>query len=104
MGTSAELAAAKPAYTTRHVRLETIDQVITGGRPSAGDLVLARVAEIGQHPKLELSDGRRATLYEGEPIIVASATGTPPISSRRSCPRTWIHATSSPPAGSLGTC
>ena len=64
-------AAAKAAYTTRHVRLESIDQVVTYGRPGAGDLVLARVAELGQHPRLELADGRRAALYEGEEIIVA---------------------------------
>ncbi len=71
MTISPDYAAAKSAYTTRHVRLESIDQVIAAGRPVAGDLVLARVAEIGQHPRLELSDGRRAALYEGEAIIVA---------------------------------
>ncbi|MDQ3351188.1 MAG: DUF1611 domain-containing protein [Actinomycetota bacterium] len=64
---------AKAAYTTRHLRFETIDGIITEGRPVAGDLVLARVAEIGQHQRLELCDGRRATLYEGDPIIVTYA-------------------------------
>lgn len=61
----------KSAYTTRHVRLEALDHVHRDGRPAAGDLVLATVAEIGQHERLELSDGRRATLYTGEQIIVA---------------------------------
>ncbi|MDQ3738975.1 MAG: DUF1611 domain-containing protein [Actinomycetota bacterium] len=61
----------KAAYTTRHVRLESAVSVETADRPDAGDLVLARVTEIGQHKRLELPDGRRAALYEGDEIVVA---------------------------------
>lgn len=71
MSVSTDLSTAKSAYTTRHVRLETIEQLITDGQPEAGDLVLARVAGLGQHVRLERPDGRRAELYEGEAIIVA---------------------------------
>lgn len=61
----------KAAYTTRHVRLESACSVELADRPETGDLVLARVTELGQHYRLELPDGRRATLYEGDEIVVA---------------------------------
>lgn len=38
--------------------------------PRAGDLVLARVEEVGQHDRLELPDGRRATLFPGDEVVV----------------------------------
>lgn len=38
--------------------------------PHAGDLVLARVVKIGQHPRIELPDGRRSHLYIGDEVIV----------------------------------
>lgn len=46
----------KAAYTTRHVRLESACSVELADRPETGDLVLAR---------------GRATLYEGDAIVVA---------------------------------
>lgn len=62
--------ATKAAYTTRHVRLESAVSVESADGPEPGDLVLARVTELGQHYRLELPDGRRATLYEGDEIVV----------------------------------
>jgi dethiobiotin synthetase len=72
------LASAKPAYTTRFVsRLIAGDPdgygLITGHHvvPHAGDVVLARVTYLGQHGGIQLPDGRRATLFEGDEILVA---------------------------------
>jgi hypothetical protein len=39
-------------------------------RPCAGDLVLARVLELGKQTKLELTDGRRAHMFPGDEIVV----------------------------------
>lgn len=63
---------AKCAYTTRSVELDSAAQVLTGLGvvPVPGDLLLARVGEIGQHCKLELQTGRRATLFPGDLVVV----------------------------------
>lgn len=63
--------AAKRAFTTRRVDLELATRLRSDLRPRAGDLVLARVAQLGQHQKLESPHGRRAQLYEGDEIIVS---------------------------------
>lgn len=67
------LASAKAAYTTRHVDRTQMAGVITGRRPQVGDVVLAEVVAIGQHQRIERTDGRRADLYPGDPILVAYA-------------------------------
>lgn len=64
-------AAAKRAFTTRRVDLDLATRLRSDLRPRAGDLLLARVAQLGQHQKLESPHGRRAQLYEGDEIIVA---------------------------------
>jgi len=65
--------ALKAAYTTRNVPLDAIADLERGASvvPRSGDLVLARVRQIGQHKRLELRDGRRATLFDGDEILVA---------------------------------
>lgn len=72
------LRQAKAAYTTRFVsRLLAADatcfHLLAGERvrPSPGDVVVARVEQIGQHTRLELPEGRRATLFAGDPVLVA---------------------------------
>ncbi len=69
---------AKTAYTTRFV--DALRQVSAEGYglvvgehvvPRPGDVVLATVAEIGQHQRLELACGRKARLFEGDEILVA---------------------------------
>lgn len=74
------LGRAKLAYTLRHVPVEALQHLIEAGPdlgpspwPRAGDVVLARVEEIGQHQRLELASGRRATLFEGDEIAVCYA-------------------------------
>lgn len=61
----------KWAYTTRNVDQEKVVSLLSGEvKPSAGDLVLARVDHLGQHQKLELTNSRRADMFEGDEIVV----------------------------------
>lgn len=65
------LDRAKFAYTTGHVQRGTLATLLHGRRPPrSGDLLLARVAEIGQHKKLERPDGRLSTLFRGDEVVV----------------------------------
>lgn len=65
------LRTAKAAYTTRHVNLSSATRLLTGASPRVGDLVLARVAVIGQHVAIELAHGRRAAMFVNDEIVVA---------------------------------
>ena len=61
----------KQAYTTRHVNLDALATILTGDLiPQAGDIVLARVEEIGQHKRIDLATGRKAHLFPGDLIVV----------------------------------
>jgi len=65
------LLKAKWAYTTRRIDREQNLQLLQGEvAPLAGDLVLARVDKLGQHRRLELATSRRASLFEGDEIVV----------------------------------
>lgn len=65
------ISRAKRAFSTRRVPRKAYQTLLTGDlRPDPGDLVLARIDEIGKHTKLELTDGRRAHLFPGDEIIV----------------------------------
>ena len=70
--TGERLARAKSAYSTRRVDLIAAINLLRDDalQPCAGDLVLARVEKLGQHSRIELSNGRRAQLYPGDEIIV----------------------------------
>lgn len=70
------LLRAKHAYSTRFAaahleRAEQLELVTAGHTPAAGELVLARVTEIGQHKRLESPASRRQALFEGDEILVA---------------------------------
>lgn len=70
---SARLAAAKPSFAARRVKLDlaaAIDEAAADLAP--GDVFLARVEALGQHQKIELPSGRRAWLHQGDEIIVAA--------------------------------
>ena len=68
---STRVAAAKSAYSTRRANLARVSRLLTGElSPHAGDLVLARVTELGQHGKLELRSGRRACMHVGDEIVI----------------------------------
>jgi hypothetical protein len=68
---AARLAAAKQAYAARRLDVAAAVSLVTGIAPRAGDLVLARVTRLGQHPALQLTGGRRASLFVGDEIVVA---------------------------------
>lgn len=63
-------ARLKIAYSVRRVDLTGPLQLVDDVSPRHGDLVLARVAALGQHPRLELTTSRRAALYPGDEIVV----------------------------------
>ncbi|MGA8009023.1 MAG: DUF1611 domain-containing protein [Thiomonas sp.] len=66
------LTRAKAAYSIRRVNLEVASSLLCREiSPCAGDLVLARVTQLGQHQHLESGDGRRARLWPGDEIVVA---------------------------------
>ncbi len=68
---SGRVSRAKRSFTTRRVAAEDMTQLkVSGWNPSPGDLMLARIETIGQHSRLELTDGRRASLFPGDEIIV----------------------------------
>jgi hypothetical protein len=62
---------AKRAYSVRRVHVADAKTLVTDARPSAGDLVLARVKRLGQHQHLEFVNGRRCRLWPGDEIVVA---------------------------------
>jgi hypothetical protein len=69
--TQDRLAKAKRAFSTRNVASSALMQVANDFKPKAGDLVLARVDEIGQHRQVELPTSRKATLFAGDEVILA---------------------------------
>jgi len=65
------LRRLKFAYTARGARRRPLGGLLTGDvAPRAGDVVVARVEELGQHKRLELKTGRRAHLFPGDEIVV----------------------------------
>ncbi|OIQ85181.1 hypothetical protein GALL_329730 [mine drainage metagenome] len=71
-GTADRIARAKRAYSVRRACLEPQDGLsLVGAIPQAGDLVLARVTQLGMHQHLESADGRRQRLWPGDEIVVA---------------------------------
>lgn len=66
------LLKTKRAFSTRRVPEDRMITLLSGPRrPRSGDLVLARVKTIGSHKRIELPNGRRAILFEGDEIILA---------------------------------
>lgn len=72
------LRRAKKAYTTRFLAAEL--ELDAGGytlrrgpgvTPVSGDVVLARIEQIGLHRRLESPESRRQTLFLGDEILVA---------------------------------
>lgn len=65
------LRRAAWAFTTRRVSPDAAYGIFRDARgPGAGDLVLARVDALGHHRGLQLSGGRRKTLFVGDEIVV----------------------------------
>jgi hypothetical protein len=72
-GDRARIARAARAYATRRADANALCALRTDLVPSAGDLVLARVAKLGQHFRLHLPNGRSKALWPGDEIVVAYA-------------------------------
>lgn len=68
---SERVKQAKFAYTTNHVGHDALATLITGEcQPRSGDLVLAKVAQVGQHKRIESPVGRQSQLFPGDEIVV----------------------------------
>ena len=67
------LFSAKRAYTVRRIDVDGACFLQQGAdvKPRSGDVVLARVVEFGQHTGLHTREGRRATLFRNDLIVVA---------------------------------
>ncbi len=63
--------AAKRSFVTRRADLEVVKAIDANKKPAAGDLCLARLVRKGQHQRIELPDGRRARMHEGDELILA---------------------------------
>lgn len=62
---------AKFAYTTSNVGRDALVTLISGERqPRSGDLLLAEVAQVGQHKRIESPVGRQSQLFPGDEIVV----------------------------------
>lgn len=65
------LARTKRGFTTRNIPASALIQVSNDSyAPKPGDVVLARVSEIGQHRHLESPASRKATLFAGDEVVV----------------------------------
>ena len=65
------VATAKAAFTTRRATPDAMRSLISGAvRPGSGDLVLARIVQLGHHRHIEQPNGRRAVLHDDDEIIV----------------------------------
>ena len=70
--TSQGLRSAKAAYTVRRIGLDQRKGLaLVEASPRAGDLVVARVTQLGMHQHLVSADGRRQRLWPGDTIVVA---------------------------------
>jgi hypothetical protein len=68
----ARLNKSKRAFTTRRVPMQDMRALETGPvTPVAGDLVLARVEQVGRLQRLELTTGRKAAIFPGDEVVVA---------------------------------
>ena len=64
-------SAAKFTFVTRRVDRLRLESLVMAGRPTAGDLVLARVHRLGQHTSVQTPEGRRASLFVGDEVVLA---------------------------------
>lgn len=65
------LICSKRAYSSRRIEIPENATLIYGDtKPRPGDLVLVHVDRLGQHQKLELTNGRRAAIQVGDELLV----------------------------------
>ena len=81
------ISQIKPSFVTRrvdHGDIGWLDDNATGLK--SGDLVVACVKEIGQHTRIELPNGRRATLHVGDEVLLACGARYAPDQFEADCP------------------
>lgn len=61
------------AYTLRRIPPSSMHCLMTGVRPQAGDVVLARITRLGHHQNLQLPNRARKRLFVGDYVVVAYA-------------------------------
>lgn len=63
---------AKRAFSTRRMPVDAAKTLLSkDSKPRSGDLVLACVKKLGQHKRIELPTGRRASLFVGDEIVLS---------------------------------
>jgi hypothetical protein len=61
----------KISYTARRANPDHFHMILSGElTPHVGDFVVGRVQDLGQHGRLELTNGRRAQLFPGDEVVV----------------------------------
>lgn len=66
------IRSAAWAFATRRVPVDAATLLLPPvGKPETGDLILAVVDSLGQHPGLQLPSGRRMQMFPGDEIVVA---------------------------------
>lgn len=65
------IGKAKRSFVTRRMDLSEATKLHPSMVPVAGDLCLARLVRKGHHQRIELPDGRRARMQEGDELILA---------------------------------
>lgn len=66
------IQSAAWAFATRRVPVDAAAMLLPPvGKPETGDLILAVVDSLGQHPGLQLPSGRRMQMFPGDEIVVA---------------------------------
>lgn len=84
---SERLHRLKPSFTTRRVDLGRVRQIDESAQDLAsGDVVVARIEEIGQHTRVERPDGRRAHLFPGDETLLACGARYAPDQFEADCP------------------
>lgn len=68
----ARIAKAKRAFTTRRIPTERMQMLLPPpAEPKAGDLLFARIEQLGHHKAIELPSGRKAGLASEDEVILA---------------------------------
>lgn len=67
-----QMNVAKVSFACRRVDLSEAKYLIREPyQPEVGDVVLATIEQLGQHKRIELDNGRRATIVPGDFVILA---------------------------------
>jgi hypothetical protein len=62
----------KQSFATRRIDLSEVHTLIGKDHaPRAGDVVLARIDQVGHHDTVELKTGRKAPIYPGDEVLLA---------------------------------